>query len=609
MSEDYIPMSTTIEPTSHPQAEPLPKVKLAKPTLDFRASRRKRGGFRALGWKLLVLVSAIVAISWAANRWYFTESAQAAEITALVVRTDLPIAVTERGELESSKTTDVRCEVEGYQNKIVMIVPEGTHVKKDQVVVTFDTDQLKRQHDDQEVKWKTAEGRAKAAKGALEVEKNKAATEIDKADLALTLAELDLKKYVEGEYKVALDKASGEIELAKKDLHEAKDKLEHYRKFVRQGFGTQDVLRLKELEVARNEYMLSSKEAEVMVLKEFTKLRQETELTAKARDAKRELQRAKSTGEAAVDKAHSELYTAEVGTRLEKQALDRAKKQLEKCVVKAPEDGILVYSKDRFWDPSSRVQPGAMVHYQQTLFSLPELLKMQVKVKIHEAMVKKLKIGQKAEIRVESYPNAVLHGTVEKVATLANSEGYWDERGVKEYLTIVKVDDLPPEAGLKPGMSAEVKILVNQLPNVLIVPVQAVSQREGQHYSYVQSPKGIARRDVTIGENNEKFVEVQSGLEEGERVVLDARARSAAEAKAEEAKTDNLPKPGDGKTNAAPASGPVTQPVSPSPGAAAPAAAKEIKVSTPVAAAPPAVPATKVVQTPKTTTPAAKKKP
>src|SRR5262249_6494097 len=154
---------------------------------------------------------------------------------------------------------------------------------------------------------------------------------------------------------------------------------------------------------------------------------------------------------------------------VEKQALDRIHEQLDKCVVRAPADGILVYAKDRWFDQSARIQAGAMVHNQQNLFSLPDLARMQVKVKIHETVIKKVQKGQKVEISVESLPNVVLHGTVEKVGTLADFQ-FWEDRGVKEYVTIVKIDDLPENAGLKPGMTAQVKILAAEFPNVIVVP-------------------------------------------------------------------------------------------------------------------------------------------
>ena len=160
------------------------------------------------------------------------------DITATVKRGTLPVTVTERGELESSLTVDARCEVEGYQNKIVTILPEGTAVKgprkenamivadfvgtvplcpqayftkpailhswvkEGDLVVTFDVDQLKKAHDDQEVKWKQADGKAKMAVGELEVVRNKAEGDIAEAELAFKLAEIDRDKYLDGEFKV-----------------------------------------------------------------------------------------------------------------------------------------------------------------------------------------------------------------------------------------------------------------------------------------------------------------------------------------------------------------------------------------------------------------------
>jgi HlyD family secretion protein len=112
---------------------------------------------------------------------------------------------------------------------------------------------------------------------------------------------------------------------------------------------------------------------------------------------------------------------------------------------------------------------------------------------------------------------------------------------VKEYETILQIDDLPKDAGLKPGMTGNVKIFVKERHSVLIVPVQAVSQHEGQHYCYVVGETAIERREVAVGENNDKFVEIKSGLEEGEKVTLDARTRLAEETKAGEGKGEELP--------------------------------------------------------------------
>jgi len=132
-------------------------------------------------------------------------------------------------------------------------------------------------------------------------------------------------------------------------------------------------------------------------------------------------------------------------------------------------------------------------------------------------------------------PNQILHGKVTKVASVAQSDG-WRGGGVKEYQTEVSIDDLPKEAGLRPGMTAEVKILIRTVENALTVPVQAVTELDGQQVTYVAAGSGVARRNVKVGESNEQLIQILEGIQEGERVALDARSRAAAELKQKDEK-------------------------------------------------------------------------
>src|SRR5207244_11810198 len=108
----------------------------------------------------------------------------------------------------------------------------------------------------------------------------------------------------------------------------------------------------------------------------------------------------------------------------------------------------------------------------------------------------------------------------------------WAEGGVKQYLIKVQIEDRPPDSGLNPGMTAQVKIHCGEVLDVLLVPVQAVAENEGKHYAYASGSHGLERREVEVGETNEKFVQVKDGLDEGEKVALDDRARMTAETKA-----------------------------------------------------------------------------
>ena len=103
---------------------------------------------------------------------------------------------------------------------------------------------------------------------------------------------------------------------------------------------------------------------------------------------------------------------------------------------------------------------------------------------------------------------------------------------MKQYETEISIDDLPSDAGLKPGMTAEVKIQVNVLPDALQVPVSAVAEYETAKVVYAVVSGKVVRKEVKTGEANEQFVQILDGVQAGEPVALDARSRAAADLKA-----------------------------------------------------------------------------
>jgi HlyD family secretion protein len=314
-----------------------------------------------------------------------------------------------------------------------------------------------------------------------------------------------------------------------KERQQPTDKLDFTKNHVKKGFLPMDQVRVQELAVENVKFKVSQGKADLSMLEEFDKKLKVTELKGKAREAARELERTKESQMAATAKAVSELEAAIVTTDLEKQTLDRIQAQIDKCIIKAPQDGIVVYFK-RYYDESTRIQPGAMVFYQQPIFTLPDLDHMKVKVKIHESVIKKIDIGQTARLQVDALRNYPLNATVKTVGTLAQSEGW--RQTVKEYLVEADITDLPTSAGLKPGMTAEVKIHVRTLPNTLMVPVQAVTEYEGKSVCYVKKGRNVDRVPIEVGDSNDQYIQILEGVSEGDEVALDARSRAAAEVKA-----------------------------------------------------------------------------
>ena len=121
----------------------------------------------------------------------------------------LRITVTERGNLESCVTVDGICEVNANQIKIISLVPEGTKVKKGDIVCKFDSSEIDKNIAQQDIKVKQAISKIETTQQELEIQRNKGESDIIAAKVEMMLAKLDLEKYSEGRLPCRDDQAEG----------------------------------------------------------------------------------------------------------------------------------------------------------------------------------------------------------------------------------------------------------------------------------------------------------------------------------------------------------------------------------------------------------------
>ena len=154
---------------------------------------------------------------------------------------------------------------------------------------------------------------------------------------------------------------------------------------------------------------------------------------------------------------------------------------------------------------------------QQTLLMIPDLSKMQVKVGVHESKVGRLRLGMPARVELQ---DSSLVGDVDEIAEVTRPAGWWTGNMVK-YDTIIRLE---PQAGLKPGMSAIVDIVLAEHRDVLKVPVAAIVQSPSGYLCWVKTAQGIKKRVIEVGDTNDEFLIVNAGLSEGDEVVLNPSA-------------------------------------------------------------------------------------
>ena len=266
-----------------------------------------------------------------------------------------------------------------------------------------------------------------------------------------------------------------------------------------QGFVTLLEVESNEFTVVRAKLELEVVETELHVLEKYTRnMRLET--------IRGSLAAAKSKKEA-----------DESGLAMDEGRRDRAIKELEYCVIKAKKPGLVIYPSSAAWKDTPDVTVGAGVRRDQTLLLMPDLTKMQVKVGIHESLISRVHVGMAARVSLANYE---LEGKVSSVASVARPAGWWTGNVVK-YDVIV---DVPSNADLKPGMTAEVDLLLASYPESVTIPVSSVLQTEEGCFCWVKRSGQFIRQPIIVGDGNEIFLLVEQGLVVGDVVALSPRA-------------------------------------------------------------------------------------
>jgi multidrug efflux pump subunit AcrA (membrane-fusion protein) len=130
----------------------------------------------------------------------------------------------------------------------------------------------------------------------------------------------------------------------------------------------------------------------------------------------------------------------------------------------------------------------------------------------------KVKAQQSARISVDAFPDNQFTGKVLKIALVPDQQNFFLNPDLKVYATELSVDG--KHDFLKTGMSAKVEIIVDELSDVIYVPVQAVANRGGKKVCFLVNGKELQSQEVKTGAFNENYIQITEGLEPGQVISL-----------------------------------------------------------------------------------------
>lgn len=433
-----------------------------------------------------------------------------------VKRGDLVMSLTERGTLKTRKSTEIRPEIRGNA-QIEWIIEEGAIVETGQVLVELDRTEMTRQAEELEGRIIQLESESKAAETDLIIQEEQNKTDIEKAALALEVAQVTLEKLEKGDIPQERRTHSIRIEKAESDLRRAEYKFEAMPELKEKGFVTEDQYEQERiaLETARTE--VESARLGLELYEEYQRPLDLKQKLSAVTEAERNVERARKQAEAHLESKRAQAGNKALSLKSSKDRLAKLKESLEGMTLKAPQPGTVIYGDpDQPW-MAQGVKVGAQVWSNLVLITLPDPSQLAVAIEVHEAEIDKIAVGMPVHITSDTQKGTVYQGSVLKIASVANAGQRWGG-DIKKFRVEVSLDQ--QNAQLKPGTSASVEIQIGRLEGVLFVPVQAVHSREGDFYCFVQKNGGSDRVTVELGRSNESYVEVKKGLEEGDRVLL-----------------------------------------------------------------------------------------
>jgi len=423
--------------------------------------------------------------------------------------------IVEKGELESGDSVEVRCEVKaqgigrgrpprpgeagrggskevsdqspsGFM--ILEVVPEGTSVEQGDVLAILDSSGLKEELVDQQIACALAEAAVIRAKNDFET------------------AQIALQEYLEGLRPQQQQAFENRAAMQTVALRQARQTLELTHGLHRQGFTTMLQVEADQHAAAEAQIELRQAQTALTSLNKYTGPRTTAELRA------------------AIEVTKAKYHTETSNYELSLGKLEELKQQIDKCEIRAPLAGKVVYANKTGMNlrgPQIIIEPGATVRDGQTIIRLPNPESMQVKVLVDEENLALVRPGQSARFTMDALPGVELKGRVTKVNDYPEPAGdpRWATAG-REYEATVSIHDPPPS--LRPGMTAEVRVCVNWRAAQLQVPNSAVVRRGSSHFCILQHAPELAARRVTIGPSDGKFTVIEEGLREEDVVVLGA---------------------------------------------------------------------------------------
>lgn len=215
----------------------------------------------------------------------------------------------------------------------------------------------------------------------------------------------------------------------------------------------------------------------------------------------------------------AEIRVQEINRDQSRIELERAQANIDRMKMKSPINGIAVLQTLFRQGQMAQVRIGDQVNPGQTFLSIVDPSSMVINALVNQVESEKLRLGQKARIRLDAYPDIELPGSIIGIgamATPSNIRGSY----VSQIPVRLKIDQTKIDSRIIPDLTASAEIIINSENAALVAPRSAIFEEKGKPFLFLQSPNGWLRKPVELGVENNTTAAVRSGVQKGDVIAL-----------------------------------------------------------------------------------------
>jgi HlyD family secretion protein len=197
--------------------------------------------------------------------------------------------------------------------------------------------------------------------------------------------------------------------------------------------------------------------------------------------------------------------------------LQRAENNVKRMTIKSPMDGIAVMASIVRNGEYGQVREGDQVNAGQPFLSIVDPSSMVLNATVNQVDAERLRLGMKATIHLDAYPDLSLPGTLVGIGAMSKTStfraGY-----VGEIPILLKVDRM--DSRVIPDLTGSADVVLGSVTSAVLIPRAALFEENGGAFVFVQGPEGWTKKQVQPGLSSFTDVAIESGLQKGDVVAL-----------------------------------------------------------------------------------------